>query len=189
MKPTTAIATRQYVYSFTTTDSMSFTLWSPDWSVIHTFVVHATFMFKQRGKLLGLFISGSRHWSVWLHVKSERFPFFPFPFFPGPEVFPFFPFPFIPFPFFRFLFSVSFLSYTQFVSTFLSWQRVYNVILVWLRLQFHACRTTSLLYCNAAMVSAGLPFEATIPISIAYMYVPCCMPMPCINLSCVLCAF
>jgi len=98
------IATRQYVYSFTTTDSKSFTLWSPDWSVVHTFVVHATFMFKQRGKLLGLFISGSRHWSVWLHVKSERFPFFPFPFFPGPGVFPFFPFPFIPFPFFPFPF-------------------------------------------------------------------------------------
>ena len=74
------------------------------------FVVHATFMFKQRGKLLGLFISGSRHWSVWLHVKSERFPFFPFPFFPGPGVFPFFPFPFIPFPFF----SVSFFPFPFF---------------------------------------------------------------------------
>ena len=44
--------------------------------------------------LLGLFISGSRHWSVRLHVKSERFPFFPFPFFP----LPFFPFPFFPTP-------------------------------------------------------------------------------------------
>jgi len=118
MKPTTAIATRQCVYSFTTTDSRpkSFKLWSPDWSVVHTFVVHATFMFKQRGKLLGLFISGSRQWSVWLHVKSERFPFFRFPFFPGPGVYPFFPFPFTPFPFFRFLFF-SFLSFLHPIVT------------------------------------------------------------------------
>jgi len=99
-----------YVYFFTTTDSKSFTLWSPDWSVVHTFVVHATFMLKQRGKLLGLFISGSRHWSVWRHVKSERFPFFRFPFFLARQCFPSFRFPLFRFPFFRFLFF-RFLSF------------------------------------------------------------------------------
>ena len=59
---------------------------------------------------VGLFISGYRHWSVWLHVKSERFPFFRFPFFLARECFHSFRFPLFRFLLFRFLFF-RFLSF------------------------------------------------------------------------------